>query len=176
MNIVKLQNDLKDLSDQQLYQTMQGGAAPQYLVLGEMQRRKKMREEAGSKPQPETSVAEEIMAPPQQQGIAAMPQAPMMGMNSGGIVGFAKGGMTAYQKGAAQAGAADACYKNPITGKQECPPDKPDVRKANTSKMKLKKMATGGAISQSDLNDYMAGRGKYANPVTGYSFGRGNLR
>jgi hypothetical protein len=94
VNIVKLQNDLKDLSDKQLLQSMQAGSAPQYLVLSEMQRRKKMREEANSKPQMPSSVAEDIMAPPQMpqgQGLASMPQAPVMAMASGGIVGFAEG-------------------------------------------------------------------------------------
>ena len=97
MNIVKLQNDLKDLSDRQLLDTMQTGSAPQYLVLGEMQRRKKMRSEAQSKPQQPTSVADDIMAPPAQpQGLAGMPQVPQVAMASGGIVGFA-GGREVYK-------------------------------------------------------------------------------
>ena len=86
MNIVKIQNSLKDLSDQQLLQTMQSGSAPQYLVAGEMQRRKKMREEASSQPQQPGSVVEELT-----QGIAGMPQNPQINMASGGIVGFAGG-------------------------------------------------------------------------------------
>ena len=97
MNIVKLQNDLKDLSDRQLLDTMQAGSAPQYLVLSEMQRRKKMRSEAQSKPQQPTSVADDIMAPPAQpQGLAGMPQVPQVAMASGGIVGFA-GGREVYK-------------------------------------------------------------------------------
>jgi len=86
VNIVKLQNDLKDLSDKQLLDSMQAGSAPQYLVLSEMQRRKKMREEANSKPQMPSSVAEETV-----QGLAGMPQTPQVAMASGGIVGFAGG-------------------------------------------------------------------------------------
>jgi hypothetical protein len=144
VNIVKLQNDLKDLSDKQLYQTMQGGAAPQYLVLGEMQRRKKMRQEAQSQPQQPSSVAEDIMAPPQPQGIAGMPQAPKVQMHSGGIVGFAGGKkVSGYAKGEAQ-----ACWTDPNTGKSTCPPSKPDVRKANTSKLPIKKMADGGLVGE----------------------------
>lgn len=88
MNIVKLQNDLKDLSDQQLLSTMQSGASPQYLVLAEMQRRKKMREEAATpnEPQAQGTVADEIMG-----GIAAIPMG-SMDMASGGLVSFAEGG------------------------------------------------------------------------------------
>jgi hypothetical protein len=86
VNIVKLQNDLKDLSDKQLLDSMQAGSAPQYLVLSEMQRRKKMREEANSQPQMPSSVAEETV-----QGLAGMPQTPQVAMASGGIVGFAGG-------------------------------------------------------------------------------------
>lgn len=130
MNIVKLQNDLKDLSDRQLMDTMQAGSAPQYLVLGEMQRRKKMRSEAQSKPQQQTSVAEDTV-----QGLAGM--APMVQMNSGGIVGFAGGKrVTGYQKGA-----AEACYTDPSTGKTTCPPAKADTRTA-----KIKKFASGREV------------------------------
>jgi hypothetical protein len=119
MNIVKLQNDLKDLSDRQLMDTMQAGSAPQYLVLGEMQRRKKMRTEAQSQPQQSSSVAEEIMQP--SMGIAAMPQNPQVQMYGGGIVGFASGKkVSGYTKGS-----AESCWTDPTTGKSNCPPDKP---------------------------------------------------
>ena len=139
MNIVKLQNDLKDLSDRQLMDTMQAGSAPQYLVLSEMQRRKKMRSEAQSQPQQPTSVAEEIMQP--SQGIAAMPQNPMVQMYGGGIVGFASGKkVSGYQKGA-----SEACYTDPMTGKSLCPPDKPKMvgKKFATGKM-VKEIESGG--------------------------------
>jgi len=88
VNIVKLQNDLKDLSDQQLLGSMQSGSAPQYLVLAEMQRRKKMRDEASTpnEPQAQGTVADDIMG-----GIAAIPMG-SMDMASGGLVSFAEGG------------------------------------------------------------------------------------
>ena len=69
MNILKVQDDLKNLSDSQLAQEirMPSGAAPQFLVMTEMQRRQKMRAAAqntGEKP----SIAEEMAgeAPPEQ--------------------------------------------------------------------------------------------------------------
>jgi hypothetical protein len=132
MNIVKLQNDLKDLSDQQLLSTMQSGSSPQYLVLAEMQRRKKMRDEASTpnEPQAQGTVADEIMG-----GIASIPMG-SMDMASGGLVSFAEGGMTGYQKGA-----AEACWKNPETGETECPSAKPDIRKPT-----VKKMQEGGVL------------------------------
>ena len=133
MNIVKLQNDLKDLSDQQLLSTMQTGSSPQYLVLAEMQRRKKMREEAATpnEPQAQGTVADEIMG-----GIASIPMG-SMDMASGGLVSFAKGGeISGYAKGA-----AEACWKNPETGETECPSGKPDIRKPT-----VKKMQEGGVL------------------------------
>jgi hypothetical protein len=136
MNIVKLQDSLKDLSDRQLLDTMQTASAPQYLVLAEMQRRKELRSGAErQQPQAETSVAEEIMG-----GIASMPvQNAMPQMASGGIVGFAGGGkLSGYKKGM-----AEACYENPVTGATECPPSKPDLRTPRT-----KKMADGGLVGE----------------------------
>lgn len=71
MNILQIQDTLKDLSDAQLAQQMKSpdGSAPQYLVLSEMQRRKEMRAKM-PQPPPETSMAEEAV-----EGIAALPQA-----------------------------------------------------------------------------------------------------
>lgn len=93
MNILQVQDRLKDLSDQQLAREMSNptGAAPQYLVLTELQRRKKMRESAApqqSGPQP--SMAEEAvagiatLAPPEEDAAPAMA--------SGGVVRMAGGG------------------------------------------------------------------------------------
>ena len=69
MNILKVQDTLKNLSDSQLAQEirMPSGAAPQFLVMTEMQRRQKMRaaaQNAGERP----SIAEEMAgeAPPAQ--------------------------------------------------------------------------------------------------------------
>ena len=128
MNIVKLQNDLKDLSDQQLLSTMQSGASPQYLVLAEMQRRKKMRDEASTpnEPQAQGTVADEIVG-----GLTALPVGPM-DMASGGLVSFAKGGdVSGYKKGA-----AEACWEDPETGETRCPPSKPTVEYPKTGQRK----------------------------------------
>jgi len=47
MNIIELQERLKDLPEQALMQEMQmpSGTAPQFLVLSELKRRKRMRDE-----------------------------------------------------------------------------------------------------------------------------------
>jgi hypothetical protein len=142
MNIVKLQNSLKDLSDRQLLDTMQTASAPQYLVLAEMQRRKELRSGAErQQPQAETSVAEEIMG-----GIASMPvQNAMPQMASGGIVGFAGGGRaSAYSKGS-----AEACYKNPETGQTECPPAQANLLKGKATAPKAPKKTGLEAITES---------------------------
>ena len=201
MNIVKLQNDLKDLSDQQLMGSMQSGSAPQYLVLAEMQRRKKLRDEASTpnEPQAQGTVADEIMG-----GIAAIPMG-SMDMASGGLVSFAEGGrgkdkdkeedrdwryykpnaglfgktdtplmvlnpqywsnmlqdmqgvpreewrgqgapgVLEYAKGGYLQGEADACWKNPETGEQMCPPSKPNVEYPETGQRK--DMASGGIVA-----------------------------
>lgn len=93
MNIVQMQDSLKDLSDQQLLQTMQAGSAPHYLVLAEMQRRKKSRQEsAQQQQQPQGTVADEIMS-----GIAAAPAPNMQRFSAGGVVPFNQGGSTRDQ-------------------------------------------------------------------------------
>ena len=141
MNIVKLQNDLKDLSDQQLLSSMQMGSAPQYLVLAEMQRRKKMRDETSSQPQAQSTVADEIMG-----GITQLPMQAQQ-MASGGLVSFAAGGSTsdAYKKGTAA-----ACWKNPVTGETDCPPGSAKMLEAPSSHYaaaKRVKKAEGGIVS-----------------------------
>ena len=93
MNILKVQDTLKNLSDSQLAQEirMPSGAAPQFLVMTEMQRRQKMRAAAqntGEKP----SIAEEMAGeappeqdmppegqPPQNAGIMSLPDATAAG-------------------------------------------------------------------------------------------------
>jgi len=99
VNILQQQDALKGLSDQQLAMEMQQptGAAPPYLVLTELQRRKEMRQKVQQEP-PQTSMAEEavagITALPVAQGmepIAERAQAPQ-GMRSGGVVRMAAGG------------------------------------------------------------------------------------
>lgn len=81
MNIIQLQDDLKNLPDQVLVNyaqnptgTMQGiaGYAPSYLVLAELQRRKDMRERYQADKQPEPSVAEQLIEEAKAQGLASM--------------------------------------------------------------------------------------------------------
>ena len=62
MNILKVQDTLKNLSDEQLAQEMRlpSGTAPQYLVMTEMQRRQKMRAEFSGQEPPKTTMAEEM--------------------------------------------------------------------------------------------------------------------
>lgn len=76
MNLLKVQDTLKNASDDQLMQLMQSpdSTAPSYLVLSEIRRRKDMR--AKQEQPPETTVAEDLAAPPQtyedQQGIRSL--------------------------------------------------------------------------------------------------------
>jgi len=104
MNIVQLQNDLKGMPDNVIIGYVQNpnGQVPSYLALGELQRRKAMRDEHAARAQaPTKSVAEELTDPPaptpQMGGIAGLPmQAEPMspkGMAAGGIVAFDEGGL-----------------------------------------------------------------------------------
>lgn len=116
MNIVKLQNELKSVPDNALIGYVQNptGQVPSYLALSELQRRKEMRAKYQAAQPEKTTVAEDLAAPPQPQGIAAIQQpaqAPVaepgvaglpvpdqmfsgQGMAAGGIVAFADGGET----------------------------------------------------------------------------------
>ena len=93
MNILRLQNLLKNFSDEQLSSEMQTptGNVPQFLVLTEMQRRKDMRQDysAAQAEQNQTTVAEDMMrgesapgtppsmaAPPSMAGLGALSQMP----------------------------------------------------------------------------------------------------
>ena len=78
MNIIDIQDQLKNFSEQQLISEMQAptGSAPQFLVLGEIKRRKRVRDdfmkrEAASQP----TVAEEAIA------AAGVPQSGVRGMS-----------------------------------------------------------------------------------------------
>lgn len=126
MNMIDIQDKLKNLSEDQLIKEMQApsGQAPQFLVLSEITRRKKMRDgfKAQEAKQGVPSVAEEVMAAaavPQQglpqmasamapkssieqnTGIAALPtQAPVQRMASGGLVQkMADGGRIVVRNG-----------------------------------------------------------------------------
>jgi len=71
MNIVQMQESLKDLSDQQLYSQLQGGSTPPYLVMAEFSRRKRTRESAQRVQGEEPTVADELTA----GGLAGLPDA-----------------------------------------------------------------------------------------------------
>ena len=125
MNLVQLSEQLKDVPDNFLMTEVQNptGAYPAYLIVSEMTRRKRMRENA-PKQEPQTTVAEDLMSGgiramqpqmpqqmPQQPGAAqAMasqmpmpqmpqpPQEPQM-MAGGGLVAFEQGGPIRAQTG-----------------------------------------------------------------------------
>lgn len=104
MNIVKLQDSLKELSDSQLGAAIQQGTVPAYLIIAEMERRKRMRQEsAAPNAAPQSTVAQDVVAamPPampseqDMSGVAALPiEAGAEGFAEGGIVSFAGGGST----------------------------------------------------------------------------------
>jgi len=126
MNIIQLQDNLKNLSDQQLAQAMQMPAqdTPPFLVVSELNRRKKMRDnfQAQQASQNQTTVAQDVVAAagvPQQAasemaqslapqtdmtnntGIMSIPQgaAPAQGMASGGVVKMFEGQTVLPQEG-----------------------------------------------------------------------------
>lgn len=102
MNIVQLQEQLKNFSQDQLVREMQmpSGTAPQFLVLGEIMRRQKMQQDFAAqqaKGAPQSTVAEDAIAASgvPQQGLASMarslaPQTDMAG--STGVQAMATGG------------------------------------------------------------------------------------
>ena len=107
-NILQMQEILKGIPDNKLMEEMQqpSGSAPSFLVMTELERRKKVRDEyQGRMQQEQTTVAEDIVAPqlPQGQppasgGIASLqpqaapPMAPPMRMESGGDIYMQTGG------------------------------------------------------------------------------------
>lgn len=102
MNIVQLQDQLKNFSQDQLIREMQmpSGTAPQFLVLGEIMRRQKMQKDFAAqqaKGEPQGTVAEEAIAASgvPQGGIADMARAmaPKTDMaQSTGVQAMATGG------------------------------------------------------------------------------------
>jgi hypothetical protein len=125
MNLVQLSEQLKDVPDNFLMTEVQNptGAYPAYLIVSEMTRRKRMRENA-PKQEPQTTVAEDLMSGgiramqpqmpqqmPQQPGAAQamasqmpmpqMPQSPQepQMMAAGGLVAFEQGGPIRAQTG-----------------------------------------------------------------------------
>jgi hypothetical protein len=74
MNIIQLQDRLKGVPDQALvgYVENPTGDVPTYLALGELQRRKDMRERYQANAAPEPTVAEQLVEETKPQGIAGM--------------------------------------------------------------------------------------------------------
>jgi len=111
MNILQIQDDLKNFSEQQLVNEMQrpSGNAPQYLVLSEINRRKRVKEDyQANQPMDTQTVAEEAvasagvpmsgiagmaeaMAPKSESSLVA-PKTPTMPMREGGEVDYYAGG------------------------------------------------------------------------------------
>ena len=78
MNIIDIQDQLKNFSEDQLINEMQmpSGNAPQFLVLSEIQRRKRMRDDfAKRQAAQQPTVAEEAIA------AAGVPQSGIAGMS-----------------------------------------------------------------------------------------------
>ena len=92
MNIIDVQDQLKDFSEQLIVNEMQrpSGTAPQFLVLSEIQRRKRVRDDfAKREAAQQQTVAQEAVAAAgvPQAGIAGMSEAmaPKAAMAEGGI-------------------------------------------------------------------------------------------
>lgn len=114
MNILKLQDQLKGLPDNALINYVQNptGEVPTYLALGELERRKTLREQYQTDQQAPTSTVAQDLAQP--AGMPAMMQAPqqmpqqmpqaqgMPAMDTGGMFkeeNFAGGGIVAFDDG-----------------------------------------------------------------------------
>ena len=78
MNLLRIQDALKNASDQQLVQMMQApdSTAPSYLVLSEIRRRRDMRAKQAPEGDSSRTVAEELMADQQPLGIETLRHGP----------------------------------------------------------------------------------------------------
>src|SRR5690606_10966052 len=92
---MQLESTLRQMPDQYLMQEMQrpSGRVPQFLVMSELQRRKRLRQsaqgaQADGNP---TTVAEDTM-----QGIAALPAENMGNIPEEGVIGMAEGGFLPF--------------------------------------------------------------------------------
>lgn len=89
MNILELQDQLKNLPDNALVQEMKApsGAAPQYLILGELQRRKDMRASAqGLGKAPQSTVADDLV-----RAVGTPPASPAQAPGMDGGIGALSG-------------------------------------------------------------------------------------
>jgi len=97
MNILQVQDALKNASDMQLSGELQNptGMAPSYLVLSEMKRRQQMRQGAMASPAPQSSMAEEAAGQAQPEYYPEeQPQE-----EESGIEAFREGGVVRMQEG-----------------------------------------------------------------------------
>ena len=120
MNLLRIQDALKDASDQQLVQMMQApdSTAPSYLVLSELRRRKDMRAQQAPQQASNRTVAEELTAPEAPAGIRSL-QSPQMdpdGVDAadGGVQGMAAGGIVRMQEGGTPPDFEGRQYDEPI--------------------------------------------------------------
>ena len=102
MNILQVQDALKNASDMQLSGELQNptGLAPSYLVLSEMKRRQQMRQGAMTSPAPQSSMAEEAASQAQPEYYPEeQPQEEEAGIEAfreGGVVRMAEGGAAEF--------------------------------------------------------------------------------
>lgn len=102
MNILQVQDALKNASDMQLSGELQNptGLAPSYLVLSEMKRRQQMRQGAMASPAPQSSMAEEAASQTQPEYYPEeQPQEEEAGIEAfreGGVVRMAEGGAAEF--------------------------------------------------------------------------------
>lgn len=170
MNMIDVQEKLKDFSEQQLIQEMQSpsGTAPQFLVLSEITRRKRMRD--SMQPQDSGStVAEEVVASAgvPQGGLATMAQAlapqssiaqntaaPVQGMYGGGYVQKMAAGGVVVRNGRRYIEQEDGTFVDEMTGVRVMTPGQ-DISAMMSGIVGLPS-AAGGAFR--DLSAGMANR------------------
>lgn len=127
MNLVKLEDDLKQLPEQTLigYVQTPQNQVPTYLVLAELERRKRMKQGAmASMQQQNTTVADRMVAEAQPQqapqaGVASLPVENIgdeAAYAAGGIVAFAEGG-DPYSRALGESGWSEAYTKLPAAFK-----------------------------------------------------------
>jgi hypothetical protein len=109
-NVLKIQNALKNASDEQLAQEMRmpSGLAPQYLVMTEMQRRQKMRSEFSGQEPPKTTMADEMSGAAPEMPQMGAPQAPPQGGPQEQPQGQPQGGVQAQMPPTAMMAAGGA--------------------------------------------------------------------
>ena len=114
MNLIEIANQLKDVPDQMLLKEVQSpsGAYPAYLVVTEMGRRKRMRDQA-MKEAPTTTVAQDLSEPNRDQMMQAMAQ--LQSQKAAEEAAAAAAGKTDEELAAEEAAAAGAFVAAPQT-------------------------------------------------------------